>query len=377
MFFLTGDEIMPADINDKYSIIYNLNGVKIPFYFVENSAECIDGEEKSIPKSRQTVVNDITIENNVTNNFDNQQNQNNTIKDRSSTPTAMPISQSDKHNKKRNDKTSSKRNYFNIPYAVILIIVVGVAAVGIRIYINNGKEIAEETDPTETKIIDVFEKIADLERTYSKQRKGLWATLRLGMRKLLKQNNSPTTILLLHSENSTVDTCFLRDIKNIITNDIALFQHTQRVLNEVDEQTGHLNQVAFKPKGVVINMETSNDIYDNPGMFMTRYKTQLEQDKILIVINFHKSPLRVMEAFHFLSDTLDPWVKNLLIILTLPIKNPKITNKSSEYIAESELRELLKSLPDNIGDPLITRLTENVYIVPDEDSSVSRTSCSL
>lgn len=138
------------------------------------------------------------------------------------------------------------------------------------------------------------------------------------------------------------------------------------------------NEVEFKQKGkgVYINMEDYPLVFDNAGEFMEKYKSELEQDKLLIVENFHKSPMTVMEAFHYLSDTIDPWVKNVLIILTLEIKISKRVSQHIEDTAEQELRELLKSLPDNLSNPLITRLTENVFMVADEakDSSCSLSS---
>lgn len=247
----------------------------------------------------------------------------------------------------------------------ILFIILGIIIVCIAIFFswyrlsNNSVEISNKTVIT---FEEVVERLNTLEKTYSKQPGDLWASLRVGMRKLVNHINSPTTILLLHSQNSKVNTCLLAKIKDI-TIDIASFQK---------------NEVEFKQKGkgVYINMEDYPLVFDNAGEFMEKYKSELEQDKLLIVENFHKSPMTVMEAFHYLSDTIDPWVKNVLIILTLEIKISKRVSQHIEDTAEQELRELLKSLPDNLSNPLITRLTENVFMVADEakDSSCSLSS---
>ncbi|KAI5702898.1 hypothetical protein M8J76_015937 [Diaphorina citri] len=219
----------------------------------------------------------------------------------------------------------------------------------------------------EEMIKEVLEILTSLESRYEKQPKDLWAALKLGMRNLLTQSAAPTTILLLHSENTTMDTCFLCDIKKV-ANDIAMYQ-----LNTGNKNSSEISSTQPKPCGIIIDMEHETDVFDNPGVFMEKYKAQAKTEKLMIVLNFHKSPLPVMEAFHFISDTYSPWVENLLIILTLEVK--EINHQNHEYIAENELRKILKNLPGHKSDPLITRLTENVYLVAEE--SKSTLACSL
>ncbi|KAL1459898.1 hypothetical protein WDU94_011846 [Cyamophila willieti] len=270
---------------------------------------------------------------------------------------------------------------YPISYKYIAVaIVLASIAIFLARYRNHSKETSSNVPITdEAKMIaHVFEQVKSLESKYTKQSRDLWGTLRQGMRNLVKNSKRTMTILLLHSENTTVDTCFLRDIKKI-ANDVVEY-HMRR---KADESNGvaitDTNEVASvpKPRGVIIDMETNSDVFDNPGVFMEKYKSQLEQEKLMIVVNFHKSSLNVMQAFHFLADGYDPYISNVLILLTLEVKNKNFdVAKKVEKIAEHELADLLESLPDNKRDPLITRLTENVYMISVEQSMVTM-SCSL
>uniref|UniRef100_A0A8D8XXV9 Uncharacterized protein n=1 Tax=Cacopsylla melanoneura TaxID=428564 RepID=A0A8D8XXV9_9HEMI len=287
--------------------------------------------------------------------------------------------------KQHSKKMIPEKDTFPPPHASFLkqkMVFVGVIILGVVIALLYGYLMRTSTTSSITDesvmIEHVFEQVHTLENKYTKQPRDLWGTLRRGMRNLVKKSNEPMTILLLHSENTTVDTCFLRDIKKI-ANEVVEYQMRLKG----DESNGvtatDTNEVVTKPKpnGVIIDMETNSDIFDNPGVFMETYKTQLEQEKLMIVVNFHKSPRMVMEAFHFLTDAFDPYVSNILIILTVEVKNKNYdAKKNVEYIAEHELADVLKGLPDHKSEPLITRLTENVYMITEERNMFSM-SCSL
>uniref|UniRef100_A0A8D8PJV9 Uncharacterized protein n=1 Tax=Cacopsylla melanoneura TaxID=428564 RepID=A0A8D8PJV9_9HEMI len=287
--------------------------------------------------------------------------------------------------KQHSKKMIPEKDTFPPPHASFLkqkmvfggVIILGVVIALLYGYLMRTSTTSSITDES-VMIEHVFEQVHTLENKYTKQPRDLWGTLRRGMRNLVKKSNEPMTILLLHSENTTVDTCFLRDIKKI-ANEVVEYQMRLKG----DESNGvtatDTNEVVTKPKpnGVIIDMETNSDIFDNPGVFMETYKTQLEQEKLMIVVNFHKSPRMVMEAFHFLTDAFDPYVSNILIILTVEVKNKNYdAKKNVEYIAEHELADVLKGLPDHKSEPLITRLTENVYMITEERNMFSM-SCSL
>lgn len=399
-FCCPGGEV--PDRSEHVRIVCELDGVKIPCYHRDTSVECTDGEDtrtrilecKSVPTELGSNDDIFIFTFNGKTNINIQNNIH--IQTGGSCQPSMPV---DGYARFQGTSPNTSHSKVNNIYTVSLLFL----AVGIVWYYNPynvfGSSDREthviETDTTELKIQDVFNKIDKLEGAFTKQPKDLWATLRLGMRNLLKQYNAPTTILLLHGENYTVDACILQGVKRIIIADIVLFQQKQIEISnkgavkpkgENDDMDDYKdmapfqqnsNEVAVKPTGVELDMDDYKEVFDNPGEFMNKYRTDLERDKILIVKNFHKSPTNVMEAFHYLSDTIDPWVKNLLIIVTLKIRNSTIPNRSSAYLAENELKTLLKDLPDNVSDPLITRLTENVYLIADEGRSFLRISCPL
>uniref|UniRef100_A0A182K3I7 Uncharacterized protein n=1 Tax=Anopheles christyi TaxID=43041 RepID=A0A182K3I7_9DIPT len=121
-----------------------------------------------------------------------------------------------------------------------------------------------------------------------------------------------------------------------------------------------------KPIQLVGGHFKRSDIQKDYGVFLAQQKEDLQQQRIMVVRNLEDIPAQAAQAFHTICDTQEPLVDNAVIYLTLDMSRVRnvyeLTEESAMSEAERSLRALWKnSLPPEVLESLITRLTENVY----------------
>jgi hypothetical protein len=87
----------------------------------------------------------------------------------------------------------------------------------------------------------------------------------------------------------------------------------------------------------------------------------------MVVHQLHDLSPKVAQAFHALCDIYEPTVNRAILFFTIDINEvePKLVNsKNPLKIAESYLKtKWQRALEPHILDPLITRMTENVFFI--------------
>lgn len=96
------------------------------------------------------------------------------------------------------------------------------------------------------------------------------------------------------------------------------------------------------------------------GEIITRNKNDLTERGVMVVKNMETISGQSAMAFQSLCDEYQPFVPRALILFTLKIdQNPKDKSKYVEHI----LREKWSDLNDDLFFPLLTRLSNFIFIV--------------
>uniref|UniRef100_A0A182FCK0 Uncharacterized protein n=2 Tax=Anopheles albimanus TaxID=7167 RepID=A0A182FCK0_ANOAL len=186
-----------------------------------------------------------------------------------------------------------------------------------------------------------------LESSYHTIDSTLWDSLDCSVRQatLTTARPKPGTFLFMHDGAPAVVSRFLENVTKITSD---CFGGTAPIV---------LGSERFKQP----------DIASDFGVFVAEYAQALRERSVMVVRNLEDIPPKAAQAFHSICDPEEPLVSRALIYLTMDISTaPKALMESSGSSETAKAEKLLKqmwqdSLRPEVLDPLITRLTENVY----------------
>uniref|UniRef100_A0A4Y0BDP7 Uncharacterized protein n=1 Tax=Anopheles funestus TaxID=62324 RepID=A0A4Y0BDP7_ANOFN len=186
-----------------------------------------------------------------------------------------------------------------------------------------------------------------LEERYKTVDENLWDMLVVNVRRAtaVDENRQPGTILFLHYGPTVILDGFINSVSNI----------TARCFGATEPIT--LDAKYFKQP----------DFHEDYGVILSQQKEALLQRGVMVVRNFQDVPAWAAQAFHTICDTEEPLVNRAVIYITLDmLRAADVSKPPSEQSATEEAEKLLHQLWKNslgpaVLDPLITRLTENVY----------------
>jgi hypothetical protein len=154
------------------------------------------------------------------------------------------------------------------------------------------------------------------------------------------------------------------------------------IINSILEvTTGCLNSTS-KPIILTPSELSSPRYIQDRTKVVHELKPQLEKSGILLVKEFNRVSTKVVPAFHSICDTYNPLVRRAFIIFTMLVPSVSSDGNLSFYFIKSAmkanlfsflgnpsqfmneyLQELWKSLPQHTRESLITRVTENSFIL--------------
>ncbi|XP_049541431.1 uncharacterized protein LOC125954840 [Anopheles darlingi] len=186
-----------------------------------------------------------------------------------------------------------------------------------------------------------------LESSYHSIDSTLWDSLDCSVRQATHTTARPKpgTFLFMHNGAPAVVSRFLENVTKITSD---CFGGTAPIV---------LGSERFKQP----------DIASDFGVFVAEYAQALRERSVMVVRNLEDIPPKAAQAFHSICDPEEPLVSRALIYLTMDISTaPKALMESTGSSETAKAEKLLKqmwqdSLRPEVLDPLITRLTENVY----------------
>ncbi|XP_062709398.1 uncharacterized protein LOC109406026 isoform X5 [Aedes albopictus] len=230
-------------------------------------------------------------------------------------------------------KNSNLWVYFGIPLVIVIVAIGAYYAIGAWYGSNSLKQTGSSC-----------ENFLQLRSKYPKMDDGLWSTLIVGVNLSLNQDpGEPATFIFLYN-SSSVGEMLLDDVTRIAID-------------------------CFGSKGAI--WRTSNDfksteIAEDYGNVLDRHREELKSKKILVVRDLDQVPPTAAKIFFTICDTYEPLVHKAMIFFTIDIsRQPEQVveqDRSATSIAEDILKGLWrKELQPNTLNPLVVRLTENVF----------------
>ncbi|XP_020802055.1 uncharacterized protein LOC110179040 [Drosophila serrata] len=99
---------------------------------------------------------------------------------------------------------------------------------------------------------------------------------------------------------------------------------------------------------------------DNSGLAIERFKAKMKDGKVFLIVNLNEIAPNGARALHTICDTYSPIVEDAVIFLTLRTFNTTATRNSVQLATDTLYDLWSKELGDNVLDPLITRVTDQV-----------------
>lgn len=106
----------------------------------------------------------------------------------------------------------------------------------------------------------------------------------------------------------------------------------------------------------------TQDMELDQGRILTTFGEQLKKEGIMLVEDLNRIPESVAVAFHTICDQYQPWAKPAVIFFTLPIPSETV-NTELDRLAMNMLKKQWAQLPSNVLDPLVVRITDQVWFV--------------
>lgn len=223
------------------------------------------------------------------------------------------------------------------PNIAIAIVIFVIAVILGWPYYSEPKKVHRSTSPS-------CEHFSELQKKYPTMDYMLWPTLIVGVDRAINRSpGEPATFIFLYNSSAVAD-LLLDDITRIAIN-------------------------CFGTGGAI--WQTSNDfkadeIAQNNGLVLSRYREKLESKGILVVRDLDRVPPTAAKIFFTICDSNEPLVHRAIIFFTIDIsRQPERvvrSERSSTSIAEGILKDLWRDdLRPNALDPLVVRLTENVF----------------
>ncbi|XP_062550082.1 uncharacterized protein LOC134214789 [Armigeres subalbatus] len=234
-------------------------------------------------------------------------------------------------------ETPDRQKLFSIRNWAILTAVFVAVIAAIWVYVWPYK-------PVPKKIHHSCEHFSELEKKYPTFDDMLWSTLIVGVNRTINRNpNEPATFIFLYNSSAVAD-LFLGDITRITIDCFGTGGAIWRTSND------------FK----------ADEIAQNYDRVLSRYREILESQGILVVRDLDRVPPTAAKIFFPICDSYTPLVPRAVIFFTIDIsRQPERvvrSNRSCTSIAEGILKDLWRDdLHPNMLDPLVVRLTENVF----------------
>lgn len=220
-------------------------------------------------------------------------------------------------------------NFRNIAVAAVVVVFIGVF-LGMW-FLNT------ESNP-------FLENILELHSKYPNTDDMLWPTLIVGVNRSVYRNpGEPATFIFLYNSSNVVQS-LLDDVTRITTD-------------------------CFRTGGAI--WRTSKDfqsaeITQDYGIVLERYRKELISKGVLVVRDLDRVPPTAANIFFTICDSYEPLVHKAVIFFTIDIsRQPKHVvhpERSATSIAEEILKDSWREeLKPNTLDPLVVRLTENVF----------------
>lgn len=186
------------------------------------------------------------------------------------------------------------------------------------------------------------EHFLELQSKYPNTDDMLWPTLIVSVDRAINDNpGEPGTFIFLYN-SSSVGQSLLDDVTRIAIE-------------------------CFGSGGAII-WPTSNDfataeIAQDYGTALDLYRKKLETQKVLVVQELDRVPPTAAKIFFTICDSFEPLVHRAIIFFTIDVSGqPRQANQSATAVAEGILKGLWRGeLHPNVLDPLLVRLTENVF----------------
>lgn len=168
----------------------------------------------------------------------------------------------------------------------------------------------------------------------------LWASLIVSVERAVNDPGEPATFIFLY-DSSSIGQSLLKDVIHITMECFGNRDAIWRTSND------------FK------SAETTLDY----GVVLDRHREELKSQGVLVVRDLDQVPPNAAKVFFTICDSYEPLVRKAAIFFTIDISQR--TNQSQlspTSIAEGILKDLWrKELHPNVLDPLVVRLTENVF----------------
>ncbi|XP_052872539.1 uncharacterized protein LOC128277962 [Anopheles cruzii] len=203
------------------------------------------------------------------------------------------------------------------------------------------------SSPSPKPKVPVCVRFDTLESSFATVDDTLWDALNVSLQRATgeRRRREPGTFLFLHHGATSTMNGFMENITKITT---GCFGGTEPIL---------LDSQYFK----------RSDIEEDFGVFIAQQTLPLKQRGVMVVRNLEDIPPKAAQAFHSFCDPEEPQVDRAVIYFTMDTSKVETDPDKREAMsalanAEHLLHRLWeKELRPEVLDPLIVRLTENVY----------------
>lgn len=167
-------------------------------------------------------------------------------------------------------------------------------------------------------------------------------SIQVASKGLLKDKSSVHSIVLLYSSPSHSVLSFVEDVLASSGDCTA---------------SGKSTPIVLRRENFTSAME------EDPGRFLTTFGDQLRKEAVMLVNDVHLLPAKVAQAFHSICDRYTPWAQPATIFFTIRVSETVTESTNLDELASDLLKSRWGSLPRNILDPLITRITDQVLFI--------------
>lgn len=202
-----------------------------------------------------------------------------------------------------------------------------------------------------------------LKDTHSTKNDIIWKALRMDTYAVVNDTDSdkPHVYLLAYLEESAVATLIddivqtTRSCLQIATEPLILFPE-DFATSEMQKDYG-IAIDTFRERLTASRIMLVTDV--NKVNFTTR--NNFTQPYTVVQSTFQISPY-VAQAFHTICDTITPFVKRSIIFMTMSVTTKQDTPSLLVQV-QAKLNDAWSGLGDNIRHPLITRVTDQVFLL--------------
>ncbi|KAG4076628.1 hypothetical protein HA402_001915 [Bradysia odoriphaga] len=184
-------------------------------------------------------------------------------------------------------------------------------------------------------------------RDFPKQDKMLWTSLEHGVESVLNDIPTKPSIFLLAYEDIPTANKITRSIVERVT----------------DCMNSKVNALVLSSDDLA-----HNEMKADYGVVITKYTNQLKKSGVMLVHDLNKVPSKVVPAFHSFCDSVNPLVDRSIIFLTMQLTDNSHSRSYANtlHLVENYLRSNWSDVENYILDPLIVRVTDQVFVLNKE-----------